>query len=964
MSSLRWRLSSRLHRIRAARLESLEERRLLALSPVLVADIETSQLASRPSDFTPAGDWTYFLAEDVIHGRELWRTDGTEQGTSLVADLTFGRNDSWITEMTPVGSQLFFALDGDLWKTDGTAEGTVRLRNFAPSSSNPSQLTHLTAAGDRLFFVGYEPTQRPELWVSDGTEAGTIPLTANSEVSTFIDYQFLAGDENGVFGLVKRSGDVQELWKSDGSSAGTSLVRSFNGGVGYEDFAIANGVLLFSAYDPAIGSRPWRSDGAAAGTQMLADIAPSDFGLFGWEFTKFGDSIVFRGYDADEQDVAWITDGTPDGTRKLIESSTNDYGGSPHLFTPLGDSLYFVAEHDDFGQEVWRYDGATEVATMIADVFPEEKHAHHRRLAATAGTLYYAVEIDHEDDELWATDGTAVGTRQLLGPVVDGREFSTVNDQIVFRARSTDGDSEPWVSDGTHDGTHRLMDINTGSAGSGPGQFTPLGDYLYFTAYSSTEGARGLWRTPIGGLGAELIKGDFPATNESEPQNLTAVGDQLFFTVRNRELWVSDGTEAGTKFLRDLLPSGGSARIRGLFELDGQLFVLADDGRQLWTSNGTPEGTVLLKQFETGEAEIWKPAFLRDELHFFVTLAFNSYEHWKTDGTAAGTQFIQPINTLGGLSDNIKEMVSDGERLYFSARNTDSAVTLWTSDGTAAGTHRVAESQSVAVDPKNMTLLGSQLYFTATNPATGYELWRSDGTSDGTALVGDLLPGAQSSFPGQFTVVGDSLYFTSTGFQSRYLWQVDASHVQRVEFVEPFQQLTWMYALTAVRGAVFFAGQRAGIGTELWRADANGIEIVPGALPGPASAIPSTSASSFINVGDHFYYAANDLRTGVELRRLTIGDGDTNFDGEVNLEDLNNVRNHFGKSGGALGDANGDGAVDLADLNAVRNHFGSAGAVAPTNWVQRVHSKATDAVFQLHREELPLAKKAAKRASR
>jgi hypothetical protein len=54
--------------------------------------------------------------------------------------------------------------------------------------------------------------------------------------------------------------------------------------------------------------------------------------------------------------------------------------------------------------------------------------------------------------------------------------------------------------------------------------------------------------------------------------------------------------------------------------------------------------------------------------------------------------------------------------------------------------------------------------------------------------------------------------------------------------------------------------------------------------------------------------------------------GDTNGDGLVDLEDLNNVRNHFGGTG--LGDTNADGVVDLADLNAVRNNFGaSAGAV-------------------------------------
>lgn len=49
--------------------------------------------------------------------------------------------------------------------------------------------------------------------------------------------------------------------------------------------------------------------------------------------------------------------------------------------------------------------------------------------------------------------------------------------------------------------------------------------------------------------------------------------------------------------------------------------------------------------------------------------------------------------------------------------------------------------------------------------------------------------------------------------------------------------------------------------------------------------------------------------------------GDTNGDQVVDLQDLNNVRDHFGADRG-LGDTNGDGLIDLGDVNAVRNHFG------------------------------------------
>ncbi len=46
-------------------------------------------------------------------------------------------------------------------------------------------------------------------------------------------------------------------------------------------------------------------------------------------------------------------------------------------------------------------------------------------------------------------------------------------------------------------------------------------------------------------------------------------------------------------------------------------------------------------------------------------------------------------------------------------------------------------------------------------------------------------------------------------------------------------------------------------------------------------------------------------------------------DGDIDLTDLNNVRNNFGSSDG-LGDTNGDNLIDLNDLNNVRNCFGRA----------------------------------------
>jgi ELWxxDGT repeat protein len=70
-----------------------------------------------------------FAANDGTHGAELWRTDGTPDGTSLVGDLLPGPEGSAPYDFVEVGNALFMltTFETELWTTDSTPEGTVRL---------------------------------------------------------------------------------------------------------------------------------------------------------------------------------------------------------------------------------------------------------------------------------------------------------------------------------------------------------------------------------------------------------------------------------------------------------------------------------------------------------------------------------------------------------------------------------------------------------------------------------------------------------------------------------------------------------------------------------------------------------------------------------------------------------------------------------------------------------------------
>ena len=126
----------------------------------------------------------FFFQNDGANGRELWRSDGTALGTYMVRNLCPGSCGSrnWFRgPLAAVGDRLFFAAnDGvhglELWVTDGTALGTTLVLDLQPGweSSFPAVLT---AASGQLFFTARGADDVIALWRSDGTAKGTYRVS-------------------------------------------------------------------------------------------------------------------------------------------------------------------------------------------------------------------------------------------------------------------------------------------------------------------------------------------------------------------------------------------------------------------------------------------------------------------------------------------------------------------------------------------------------------------------------------------------------------------------------------------------------------------------------------------------------------------------------------------------------------------------------------------------------------------
>jgi ELWxxDGT repeat protein len=236
----------------------------------------------------------FFEANNGVSGFELWKSNGAASGTLLVKDINPGStmgtpNNSFPHNLTNVNGTLFFSADNaltgnELWKSNGTAGGTSLVKDISAGAKG-SYLAKLTDVGSTLFFVADNGVSGVELWKSNGTSAGTVIVkdihpgaeTSTARYLTNVNGQLLFVASNGV------SGD--ELWTSNGSGAGTSLVLDiFSGSKGsYPRYLTnANGTLFFAAKDGKHGIEPWILSGVplvagaeSIGSQVLANSQPA-----------------------------------------------------------------------------------------------------------------------------------------------------------------------------------------------------------------------------------------------------------------------------------------------------------------------------------------------------------------------------------------------------------------------------------------------------------------------------------------------------------------------------------------------------------------------------------------------------------------------------------------------------------------------------------------------------------------
>lgn len=739
----------------------------------LVANINTTLYAGAdPKDLLNLNGVLYFTADDGRFGRELYRSDGTKGGTEIVRDLRRGSAGAEPGHLTAFGDRLFFTADDgvhgrQLWTTDGTKASTRRVTAIV----EPDQaVLSITATDDRIFLVVGAPQGEQALWSFD-PDSEVLEHVSLGRSLAFIDHPTAIGSRL-FFSAFSNAGGV-ELWTSDGTVQGTRQVIDLfrSGSSSPAELTVFGSTLYFAAThrssaSNAFGRELWRTDGTAAGTQLVRDIVPGANGSSPTSLVVAGNHLLFQA-KAGSTTSLWRTDGTMQGTQRVFPEGMgpSSFGTVPAV--AMDERAFFVADDGVHGLELWVSDGSPGGTAMVHNTRPSNDGSSPYGITDVDGRIFFGV-YGTPQNGLWVSDGTEAGTRHVH-PVRPLRVVSTVQAGASFDGRYLFWSDHLWISDGTTEGTRKIKQISPPTMfGTTTNRgFVTLDGFAFFVATDGLSGFE-LWRTDGTEVGTTLVRDIRPGSASANITSIYTAGRHVYLYaddgVHGRELWRSDGTEAGTFMLMDYTPGAASSTGGGdVVEHDGLAHFLIGSSthytssRSLMRSDGSIEGTKAILD----TAVYGEPKLVEHNgaIYFTAHTLATAGELFRL---GRNDLLPVPVTAFQEYSPGIRSLTSVGHLLYFAARERDLGIELWVHNSRTKQTSLVSNIgiADAGGDPSHLTAVGNLLAFSAGNHQTlGTELWLTDGTEEGTHVAGDLNPGRDSTSLAELTASGGKLFF-------------------------------------------------------------------------------------------------------------------------------------------------------------------------------------------------------------
>lgn len=425
----------------------------------------------------------YFVADDGQHGFELWRSDGTPEGTWMVADINptgsaFEKNQA----LESFDGMLYFPADDgvhgkELWRSDGEEEGTALVKDINPAGdSNPSGLT--MTANNILMFAADDGSHGVELWKVAGDGAEMVKdinpegSSAPRRLTAYGDLVLFAARDCNPHGV--------ELWKSDGSEAGTAMIADIHpsGDGDPRSFLLFNGKVYFIATDGSSetfdGSElfeMWETDGS--GITKITDHIPfmgiSERGI-SYDLFPGAGRIFFWSTINQYMRILWRSDGAPEGTEAFQYTQQFWFHGG---YMPCGDRIYFV-QRTELNNWLRAFDSGVSDFVDI-DSPPDDYDPDIRLLYCHNDALYL------EMNGFWKTDASGI-----CAVTAAHDNFFEIDGELYSIGASL------WKFDATGCGAVEVGPIHPSAASNPASHVLVMDGAAYFTADDGSSGAE-LW---------------------------------------------------------------------------------------------------------------------------------------------------------------------------------------------------------------------------------------------------------------------------------------------------------------------------------------------------------------------------------------------------------------------------------------------------------------------------------------
>jgi ELWxxDGT repeat protein len=449
------------------------------------------------------GQTQLFSRQASPTNRELWRTDGTAQGTTRIKSIP----TSVMQSLGSTNGRAFFQVDGDrnpLWQTNGKTASPIAA--FA-SGTVPYNATAIL--GNNLL-VASQKTTRAELWTTNGTTSKRLKQWSYNSGFAWTP-QFPTTVGNQTFFSMVNAKQQWRLGRTDGTTQGTIELPEVNPAA--QAVTPGKNRVYFEGETPEKGFEWWTSDGTVAGTKLLQDILPGPDSSAPRMLAGLGDRFFALANSADGYEL-WVTQGTTTTTKK-VKRIGDVSGMADRTFFVHQNKLFFAASN-----ALWVTDGTTAGTQKLADLERVQNFVVFR------DKLYFAA-TGPQGMELWSSDGTAAGTEQVLdifpgtetllrpcpppppikppnycAPIVIERSSAPSSlvvrgDRLYFIAMNPIGqgrttETSLWVSDGTSKGTTRVQPLGTDYRG----RIIPVGAKLLVTGYDNQRQRHQIWQIP------------------------------------------------------------------------------------------------------------------------------------------------------------------------------------------------------------------------------------------------------------------------------------------------------------------------------------------------------------------------------------------------------------------------------------------------------------------------------------